>query len=421
MPQHINRRDFLRLAGLGGGAALLGAAPGGHVAARAQQAAGRWTPGAIANGASRPATSDLAARLLVVLEMGGGNDGLSMTPPVDAEALRNMRPTAFPDIDALLRPGHDVVLHPALTRLQHRSLTVLDGVGTPTPDLSHFEMMRRWWTGDADGTAGPTTGFLGRLCDVLADGAPVTGLSIGGASTPALIAERAGTLGLPELWWLEWLDDDDDEWTNAFRDGLSTMTAPADGDTDALGLARRGLATGLRLGDMVIDLPESGGYPDTTLGANLAMASRLIGADLGVRIVHVAVDGDFDTHESHLDRHTTLMTELDDAVDAFLGDLDERGHGDRVLIATTSEFGRRPEENGDGGLDHGTASTVLLAGPVPRQRVGEPPSFTDLDDDGNLVSTISMDRYYATLAESWFGVPASEVLPGSPRPIDGIW
>jgi len=422
MPQHITRRDFLRLAGLGGGAALLGAAaPGGPAAAGSGPAAARWSPGAISGRTSRIATSDLATRLLVVLEMGGGNDGLSMAPPVDAEALRAMRPTAFPDLEALLRPGNDVVLHPALTRLQQRALTLVDGVGSPAPDLSHFEMMRRWWAGDPDGTAGPTTGFLGRLCDVLADGAPVTGLSIGGASTPALISERAGTLGLPELWWLEWLDDDDDDWAMAFRDGLSTMTTPVDGDTDALSLARRGLATGLRLGDMAIDLPESSGYPDTTLGANLALASRLIDADLGVRILHVVVDGDFDTHESHLDRHSTLMTELDDALDAFLGDLDERGHGDRVLVATTSEFGRRPEQNGDDGLDHGTASTVLLAGPVPRQRVGEPPSLADLDDDGNVVSTISMDRYYATLAESWFGIPASDVLSGTPRPVDGIW
>lgn len=418
MPQHINRRDFLRLAGLGGGAALIGAtSPGGHALAGRSALAGDG----IGRAASKPATADLAARLLVVLELGGGNDGASMAPPTDAGVLTSLRPNAAHGIEELLRPGGDVVLHPAFTRLQHRPLTIVDGIGTPAPDLSHFEMMRRWWAGDPDGTNGQATGFLGRLCDALDDGAPVTGLSIGGGSTPALISERAGTLGLPELWWLDWLDDDDDSWPIAYRDGLLAMSEPVDDDTDTLGLARRGLATGLGVGAMVTDLPQMTGYPDSTLGANLAMASQLIAADLGVRVVHVGVEGDFDTHESHRDRHSQLMADLDEALDAFLADIEGRGFADRVLVATTSEFGRRPEENGDGGLDHGTSSSVLLAGPVPLQRVGEPPSFTDSDDDGNFVATMSMDQYYATLAESWFGVPASDVLPGRPRPIDDVW
>lgn len=418
MPQPISRRDFVRLAGLGGGAAVLG---GGSVlsgsgagpigALGVPQAAGMGTG---------VAAADLAARVLVVLELAGGNDGFSMAPPVEADHLRSMRPTSAHGPADQLNGDGDVVLHPGFGRLRHRPLLLVDGVGSPAPDLSHFEMLRRMWAGDPDGTQATPTGFLGRLCDQLDTGAPVTGLTIGAASSPALIAERAGTIGLPELWCLEWLSDDD-WWAETYRDTLAQMTSRDAGDTEALALARRGIAGGLGLGDLVTRLPVVEGYPETSLGTNLSLASQVIDGDVGVRVIQVSVDGDFDTHENHLERHDELMNELDQALDVFLADVAGRGHGERVLVATTSEFGRRPEENGDAGLDHGTASTMLLAGPVRSGRLGEQPSFTDLDDDGNVTATMSMNDYYATLAESWFGVPAASVLPGSPRPLADVW
>lgn len=422
MPQKIDRRDFLRLAGLGGGAAVLGAlGPGGRVAA----ARGATVP-ALARSPHRSsvAAADAAARILVVLEMAGGNDGASMAPPADLDVLRSLRPSSSHPEDQLLRPGNDVILHPALERLQHRALTIVDGVGSPAPDLSHFEMLRRWWAGDPEGRASQATGFLGRLCDAVDGGAPVTGLSVGGSSSPALVSERAGTLGLPQLWWLWWLGADADSWEGAFRDSLAAMGTPADSDTATLALARSGVAAGLGLADMVGALPEDGvatnGYPESGLAESLALAAQILDADLGVRIVHVPVDGDFDTHETHLDRHDTLMAELDGALDAFLLDLESLGLADRVLVATTSEFGRRAEENGDGGLDHGTASTMLLAGPVGRGRIGEPSDYRQLDDDGNVTAAIPFDRYFATLAE-WVGVAPSDVLPGNPTPLEGVW
>jgi uncharacterized protein (DUF1501 family) len=101
----------------------------------------------------------------------------------------------------------------------------------------------------------------------------------------------------------------------------------------------------------------------------------------------------------------------------FLGDLEARGLTDRVLVvATMSEFGRRPELYGSGGLDHGTASAALLAGAVSLGRIGKPLDLEQLDEDDNFVATTLMDQYYATLAETWFGVPAGDLLPGSPTP-----
>jgi uncharacterized protein (DUF1501 family) len=314
-----------------------------------------------------------------------------------------------------------------LERLQRRPLALVDGVGTEVADLSHFEMLRRWWTGDPDGTLQPATGFLGRLCDALDEGAPVTGLSVGGASSPALISERAGTLGLPPLWWLWWLDADRDSWEGIFRDGLADMGAVDAADEITPSRARHAIATGLRVGDLVGAMPDSddgdgndGGYPETSLGENLALTAGVLGAGLGVRVVHVPFDGDFDTHDGHRDRHDELMRDLDASLDAFLTDLDAAGLADRVLIATTSEFGRRAEETGEGGLDHGTASTMLLAGPVGAVRLGEPVDYGRLDDDGNVAATVPFDRYQATLAE-WLGVPPGEVLAGGPPSLSGVW
>lgn len=421
MPQHINRRDFLRLAGIGGGAAMVGAiAPGGRSSALG---AGRTTPAPFQAGA--PPATDVASRVLVVIEMAGGNDGASMAPPVDTAHLLALRPNAAHPESSYLRPGGDIVLHPALERLHRRRLTLVDGVGTESADLSHFEMLRRWWTGDSRGTQQPATGFLGRLCDALDEGAPVTGLSVGGASSPALVSERAGTLGLPPLWWLWWLDADHESWEGIFRDGLADMGTTDDADQATAARARLGITTGLRVGDLVWAIQGDGeggrdAYPETSLGESLSLTAGVLAAGLGVRVVHIPFDGDFDTHDDHRDRHDELMRDLDASLDAFLADLDTAGLADRVLVATTSEFGRRPAETGEGGLDHGTASTMLLAGPVQSVRLGGPVDYRRLDDDGNVTATVGFDRYQSMLAD-WLGVPSGDVLDGAPAPLVGAW
>lgn len=425
MPERITRRDFLVLVGIGAGASAAGAALPADTRAAIRRAT---SPGGgrsvrVATGVQLP-SSDVSSRVLVVIEMPGGNDGLSMAPPVDLSALIDLRPTACPDEADLLRPGQSVVLHPALRRLQRRSLTIVDGVGTTEPDGSHFEMLRRWWIGDPGGRSDLSTGFLGRLCDALDAGAPVTGLSIGSASSPMLLADRAGTLGIPNPLSFTWAFKDDDvvaPWIRVFRETLAAMTVADPADNAMFAAARAGLATGLTATDLVDVIGESDPYPQSPLGAQLALASQVITADVGVRVLHVPMAGDFDTHSGHRAHHDALMDEFDEALDAFLADLAERGLGDRVLVATTSEFGRRAKENGNGGLDHGNASAGLLAGPVRLGRVGAPIDLAERDAAGNFVATTSMDQYYATLADGWLGIPAAEVLTAQARALEGVW
>ena len=151
------------------------------------------------------------------------------------------------------------------------------------------------------------------------------------------------------------------------------------------------------------------------LGRQLAMAAEVIKADVGVRIVHAQLGG-FDTHESHAGRHNRLMEQFDGAVDGFLQEIEAVGMLDRVLVATTSEFGRRVRQNGSG-LDHGAASAMLMVGPIKAGRLGEPSPLGDLDRNDNLKTTVSFDRYLASLAQEWLGVDAAAVLPNEPQPI----
>jgi uncharacterized protein (DUF1501 family) len=174
---------------------------------------------------------------------------------------------------------------------------------------------------------------------------------------------------------------------------------------------------------MARQFPAAGGaYPDDELGYQLQLAARILAQDNGVRILHVPVYMDFDTHDDHTSRHARLLGIIDGALDAFLDDLAARGQADKVLVAMTSEFGRRVPDNESNGLDHGAGSFLLLFGPDALRGGlhGQYPDLGKLDAEDNLVATVSMADYYASLAEGWFGVPAADVIAGG-RPIPGLF
>ena len=442
LPRVIDRRRFLTLAGLGAGSVLaVGCSDGSKRAtgagARSSVApggtpsdSGSSTTGAASNApAAHPAAPTTAggasSRRLVVIEFDGGNDGMSTLVPFGLAGYGDLRKrTAFDPKDLVHLDDH-VGLPKTLTGLHDKGLAVVQGIGVPKPDGSHFAMMDRWWRGDVTGSAGLPTGFLGRLCDALSDASsPLVGLSFGSANHPAMQSARANTLTIPggdpggNLAGA----DPGDLVRRSFQDAFTEMVS-ANGGDDWLTAARRGGRGALDVAIMLAGLKDDTQpteYPGGQLAEGLKTAARLFAADEHLRVVHVPMGGDFDTHQDHPNRHSQLMTQLNDALVAFLNDLEGRGLRDSVLVATTSEFGRSAKDNGSDGLDHGAASAVLLAGPVKAGVHGKHPSLTDLDSDDNLVATLGFDQYYATIAETWFGIPASDVLPGNPRPIDGL-
>lgn len=150
------------------------------------------------------------------------------------------------------------------------------------------------------------------------------------------------------------------------------------------------------------------------------LAARICDQDNGIRVVHIPVFEDFDTHEDHLARHAAVLLDIDQAVDAFLGDVAARGISDEVLLVTTSEFGRHVPDNESNGLDHGAGSFAFMLGPVNAGLYGTYPDLSSRDQDDNIISEIHMNDYYATIAEGWFGVPSSDVISGG-SPLTGVF
>ncbi len=406
----MNRRTLLRV-GMGTGAVVLLGGYTGYELSRSDDAT-----------VGRPAAPD--RRRLLVIEMAGGSDGLSMVVPYADARYLALRPRTAVDPAQVHRIDDALGFHPALTNLARRGASVVAGVGIAKPDLSHFEMLQRWWTGDPDGKALPSTGFLGRLCDVIGDpAAPAVGVSLGLGATQALVCERVNTLSADTDSDGAFPSPGDDEGlARAWMAAQRGMAHPDRHDSALAATTRTSSGTALRFSDAVANLtPGADGYPDTDLGAQLQLAARLLADDnLGLRVVHVPMGQDFDTHDDHLARYEAIMADFDRSIEAFRIDLARRGIDDRVLIATFSEFGRRVPDNGSSGLDHGAASAALLMGPTHPGVFGAQPSLADLDADDNLKASVNMTEFYATIAEGWFGVPANEVLVGSPRPIAGI-
>jgi uncharacterized protein (DUF1501 family) len=419
--QLIDRRRFLELGiAAGAGVAATSVAGVGGVAA-GNIGPGIWT----SDGGAPAAPAPVAQRQLVVIDMAGGNDGLSMVPPIGSSAYHTLRPrTALAD-SAMLPLSASVGLHPALVKMHARGIAAVQGVGLTKPDLSHFESLRRWWAGDRTSTTITTTGFLGRLCDEIGDPTvPAVGVSLGYGPSPALVSANVSTLsmepysngGFPRFWNVEM----DQAWTAGWR----TMCELTDPNAPVpFRSARKGGAYALAFAeDVAANLPPgAAGYPQTDLGTQLGLAARLLASNEGVRVVHVPFFGDFDTHDDHLARHARLMAQLDAALDRFLDDLVTRGISNRVIVATTSEFGRRVPDNASNGLDHGAASFAFIAGaPVTAGLFGTYPNLNSLDSDDDLKATVDLWDYYATLGEAWLGVPASSVLGAGATPIPGV-
>ena len=424
----IDRRHFLQL-GLAAGATVgLGAAaelvvhavpgpPAGSSMGTSSTASGSATMPAAHLKAAAP-----AERRLLVLDMAGGNDGLSMVPPIGDPLYYKFRPRTSLPANQILPLAAHVGLHPNLKKLHARGAAIVQGVGVPQPDLSHFEMLRRWWAGQMDATPETLTGFLGRLCDAIGDPtATAVGVSLGYGPTPALISQKAVTLSMDPYSTGAFPAPQALDAHTAWLAGWKNMAEYAPTEPVPFCSARKGAAYALRFSQVAANFPApDAGYPTTELGTQLSLAARILSQDNGIRVVHVPFLGDFDTHEDHLARHARLMSELDDGLDAFLVDLARRGIADRVLVATTSEFGRRMPDNASDGLDHGAASFATFVGPVVNGLYGAYPSLAHLDSNDDLVVQVTMADYYATIAESWFGVPAPDVLAGAPRPVAGV-
>ncbi|MHB8572745.1 MAG: DUF1501 domain-containing protein [Candidatus Dormibacteria bacterium] len=406
----IRRREFLRT-GLAFGAGAAGLAAGyaavPDLFARAVYAAKK-------DGVS----SD---RVLVMIQLAGGNDGLRTIVPMNDPVLMDLRPTlgqaavsqALPlDLDHGL--NHNLAGIKSLW--DQGKVAVVEGVGYPNPVFSHFESIRIWETGDP--ARRQVDGWLGRLMATQYDtnGHPLTGCACGTPTAPGALRDLQATLTV--------VNSQKDFTFHGGQEIESAVAALYSGtpgiygalfDT-AVATARDTVAT---LRTAATKYQPAANYSDTQklvyssknqLAAALQLAAELIITGTGVRLLHVTLGG-FDTHYTEPNRHDDLMNYLDTAVSAFHQDLSAHGVADKVLIATWSEFGRRPHENASDGTDHGAAAPVLLLGdPVKGGIYGQTPSLSDLDSTGNLKYTVDFRAVYQEILASHLGADPSQVL-----------
>jgi len=400
-PSNLTRRRFLQATGaIGAGAAVGTALPS-------------WAREAFAAPPVGPNDG-----ILVVVMMGGGNDALNTVVPYTDGAYYARRPDVAIAPDAVLPLDGSVGLHPALTYLrtlyEQRRVAIVQGVGTNRPDLSHFVSMGNWMRGWA-GANPPVTGWIGRWLDAIgAD--PFHAVHLGESVPLHLVGatRKASALGTVRPFGSE----TEPYWHNL----QAAVDAYADRPTgygpwgDAVAAAQRDqLHLARAVGGLYAeDLGEG------RLAPRLVLAARLINAELGTRVLSVGW-GDFDSHNGHRAMHDARMAEFDEALAAFWANLSP-SWANRVTVMTFSEFGRRVPQNGNGGIDHGTAGNVLLIGPQVRGGLhGQAPSLTDLVDGDYPIATVHYNEVYASVLQQWMGIDPRPVLGGTPNQLDRLF
>ncbi|HEX4589425.1 MAG TPA: DUF1501 domain-containing protein [Gemmataceae bacterium] len=379
---------------------------------------------------ARAAEQDKDGTVLVVLEMGGGNDGLNTVIPYADDLYHRARPTLRITKKNVLKVDDHVGLHSSLSGLQPMlndgRLAVVQGVGYPNPDRSHFESMDIWQS--ADLSRATQSGWLGRAVPSLHDKkGSIPALQIGPNQLPlALQGAPGGVVSLNQQVPYQ-LDLGGDNSRHTPRRKLIedlTKVKDAGPDDDLLNFVRRRQVQTYATLDKLREVLEStnknnaqpapvvpGGEAPSNLNNNLNLVARLIKQGFGTRVFYVAIDG-FDTHANQADRHSTLLQELGTAVGNFFQTLKEGDHDKKVVLMTFSEFGRRVKENGSRGTDHGAGSCLFVAGPaVQGGPVGPHPKLDDLDS-GDVKHSIDFRRVYATLLDEWLGVDSRAVLNG---------
>lgn len=367
--------------------------------------------------------------VLVVVQLTGGNDGLNTVIPFKNELYYKYRPTIAVPKDKVFGVNKEVGLHPALAPLgrllnDQSAACIVQGVGYPNPDQSHFRSMDIWQA--ASTAENLTEGWLGKA---LKEKPTYPAFHLAADNEPAPLALNGAPARVPSVTSLEDFQlkvraaSGKDK-----QDQKKLIEAVAKGPMAAkpnlLDFVRRTAVNTYETTDRLQKLGKTYDpkvpYPDTDFANRLKLAAQLIDARVGARVFYVSIDG-FDTHAAQggeTGAHANLLRTVAEGISAFYRDLAGRGQGERVCVMTFSEFGRRAKENGSHGTDHGSGAPMfLVGGGVKAGVVGEHPSLEKLPD-GNLVHHTDFRRVYAAVLEKWLGVDSKAVLGDGFKPVD---
>jgi uncharacterized protein (DUF1501 family) len=353
-------------------------------------------------------------KILVVVQLSGGNDGLNTLVPFTNGAYYAARPVIAISKKDVLPVSSDFGFHPALKPWMNLwdkgELGVIQGVGYPNSNRSHFESMAIWHS--ADPSAKETTGWIGKLAEQWGD--PFCATNFGNITPLSL---RSSEVILPSI-------DSVDRFQLKLEPKLDAayrelLSQPVEGyaDKGKTDLLRKNTAQMLentaRVQKSVAKYKAGVEYPKNNgLANNLRDVSRLIAADLGLRVYYVSIGG-FDTHAGQPDDHPKLLNALSSAITAFRADLEAQGRADDVMVLGFSEFGRRLTENASAGTDHGKAGVMFAVGKgVKGGLYGVAPDLEKLDD-GDPRFTTDFRQVYGEVLDEWLGVPSRGVLGSS--------
>ncbi len=362
-------------------------------------------------------------RIVVVVELSGGNDGLNTVVPYADDRYYQLRPTLGIPARSLRKIDDHFGFHPALSGFERLygdgKLAIVHGCGYDRPILSHFSSMSFWHTGIPH--AGEKLGWLGRLADARdPQGRRNYLVNIATTQSPAVRSRHHSPLVFsdPEHFSRNGLYQQQAVFQRLSQSrptpnaSLAFLHGLLENATHSAAFVRRAWAD--------YHTPVDYGARSAGLGLDLRKVAALISADMPARLYYVSYAGNvFDTHVHQLDLHARILTYASDALRAFIEDLGRLGRGRDVAVMVFTEFGRRVPENASKGTDHGTATPVFVLGDrVKGGLYGRPPSLTGLDD-GNLRYTTDFRRVYASLIAGWLGYPdPALLLRGEFEPFD---
>lgn len=363
-------------------------------------------------------------KVAVILQLSGGNDGLNTIIPIYNDIYYYSRPQLAIKKDSAAVLTGEVALHPALTGFKalydEGSLGILNSVGYPNPDRSHFRSMDIWQTASASNEVWQT-GWLGRYLDAQCNGCgrPTQAIEMDDVLSLALKGEVEKGIAVKDPRRLY-----NNSHEKYFKDVSAAHTATPHSHEDVAGYLYKTMAETLSSADYIFSQsrlrPTKAAYPATELGNNFKTIASLIMSDIDTKVYYVSL-GSFDTHVNQEAQQQKLFTEMNDAVTAFVQDLKDNNRFNDTLLFTFSEFGRRVAQNASGGTDHGTANNMfLISGGLRKKGLLNPlPNLADLDE-GDLKYQVDFKDVYATVLNKWLNADDKQIMGKSFNYMDFI-
>lgn len=378
-------------------------------------------PGFLKSLEANPMMLPEGQKILVVIQLSGGNDGLNTIVPYNNDLYYTLRPQLALSKASVLRASDELGFHPALAKLNELYdkgyLAVINNVGYPNPDRSHFRSMDIWHTA-SDSDQYLNTGWIGRYLDASCTNCNIAhqAVEIDDMLSLALKGENIKGMAIKNPRKLYQILHN-----NYFQ---KIVKNPVDATEPSLNYLYKTLAEATSSADYIYDKSNvyktNTLYPDYAFAGQLKTVAELINSGLSTKVYYVSLSG-FDTHVRQQPEHERLLKIYAESVSAFVSDLEKNNRFQDVLVMTFSEFGRRVSQNASGGTDHGTANNLFVIGKSLKQKgfISGTPDLSRLDQ-GDLIHEVDFRSVYATVLNKWLDTSSNSVLNGQFKTLDFI-